>query len=171
MPFIRRPALLAALLVTACAIADSRTAQYAQKRLVGMSEVDLESCLGSPDQHASFGDVDVLTYDTTSSSSMGYSIPVIGGLSFSNGGNCHATFDLKDKHVTRVLYSGETNAIAAPDAYCAPIIRTCLGQLGPAPADYSRRNAEANSSSQPSMSSQPPAGASSPRLTPSSPSE
>jgi hypothetical protein len=51
------------------------------------------------------------------------------GLSFSNGGNCHATFDLKDGHVTKILYSGEKNATLAPDAYCAPILRTCMGQL------------------------------------------
>jgi hypothetical protein len=130
----RRLLWLAPLLLAACAIADSHTAHMAQTRLVGMSEVDLESCLGVPDQHASFGDVDVLTYYTSSSSSTGYSIPVVGGLSFSNGGNCHATFDMKDKHVVRVLYSGEKNALAATDAFCAPILKTCLDQLANTPA-------------------------------------
>jgi hypothetical protein len=119
----------APLLFTACAIADSHAAHVAQTQLVGLTEVDLESCLGVPDQHASFGDVDVLTYYTASSSSTSYSIPVIGGLGFSNGGNCHATFDLKDGHVVRLLYSGEKNAFVAPDAYCAPIMTTCLGYL------------------------------------------
>jgi hypothetical protein len=120
---------IAPLLLAACAVEDSRTAHVAQTQMVGMSQVDLESCLGAPDQHATFGDVDVLTYYTTSSSSMNYSIPVIGGLGFSNGGNCHATFDLKDGHVVRVLYSGEKNAFAAKDAYCAPILNTCLSTL------------------------------------------
>jgi hypothetical protein len=129
MPPALRLLCFAPLLLTACAIEDSRTAHVAQTEMVGMSQVDLESCLGVPDQHATFGDVDVLTYYTASSSSMTYSIPVIGGLGFSNGGNCHATFDLKDGHVVRVLYSGEKNAFAATDAYCAPILNTCLGTL------------------------------------------
>jgi hypothetical protein len=121
--------LFAPALLGGCAIQDSRMVDRAQTQMLGLSEVDLESCLGVPDQHASFGNVDVLTYDTTSSSSTGYAIPVIGGLSFSNGGNCHATFDLKDGHVTKILYSGEKNATLAPDAYCAPILRTCMAEL------------------------------------------
>ncbi len=135
----RRLIWLAPLLLAACAVADSHAAHMAQTRMLGMSEVDLESCLGVPDQHASFGDVDVLTYYTSSSSSTGYSIPVVGGLSFSNGDNCHATFDMKDKHVVRILYSGEKDALAATDAFCAPILRTCLDQLEatPAPASVS----------------------------------
>jgi hypothetical protein len=32
--------------------------------------------------------------------------------------------------VTQVLYSGEKNALAATDAYCAPILNTCLDHLG-----------------------------------------
>jgi hypothetical protein len=32
--------------------------------------------------------------------------------------------------VTQILYSGEKNATGAPDAYCAPIMRTCLTHLG-----------------------------------------
>ena len=39
------------------------------------------------------------------------------------------TFEAINGRVVRVLYSGEKNATGAPDAYCAPIIRTCLGQI------------------------------------------
>lgn len=118
-------------LLTACAAQDSRIAHDAQTRLLGMAEVDLESCLGVPDQHNSFGTTDVLTYYTTSTSSDSYALPVIGGISFTNGGYCHATFQLKNDHVTQILYSGEKNATGAPDAYCAPILRTCLDHLAP----------------------------------------
>ncbi len=108
---------------------DAHIAHTAQTRLIGLSEVDLESCLGVPDQYKSFGATDVLTYYATSQSSMSYSLPVVGGPGFSNGGYCHATFQVSDGHVTRILYSGEKNATFAPDAYCAPILRTCLGFL------------------------------------------
>jgi hypothetical protein len=124
---VRLLSLLA--LVGACSVEDSRVAHDAQARLMGMSEVDLESCLGAPDQHSSFGNTDVLTYDATSTSGDSYSLPVIGGLSFTNGGYCHATFQLINQHVTQILYSGEKNATGASDAYCAPIVRTCMAHL------------------------------------------
>lgn len=112
-----------------CAVEDSRIAQRGRTALLGMKEVDLEACLGSPDQHSSFGSTDVLTYYANSTSSNGFSPPVIGGFSINNGAYCHATFRLDDGVVTHVIYSGEKNATLAPDAYCAPIIRSCLAEL------------------------------------------
>jgi hypothetical protein len=120
---------LAPFLLTACSVKDSHIAHEGQTRLMGMAEVDLESCLGVPDQHNTFGATDVLTYYATSTSADSYSVPVVGGLSFSNGGYCHATFQLRNGHVTQILYSGEKNGTLAPDAYCAPIMRTCLEHL------------------------------------------
>jgi hypothetical protein len=124
---------LASLLLAGCSIHDSRIADRAQTRLIGMSEVDLESCLGVPDQHASFGSTDILTYYASSTSSTSMTVPIVGGPGFSFGGYCHATFQLKDHHVTQILYSGEKNATLAPDAYCAPILRTCLAHLRDSP--------------------------------------
>ena len=125
-------------LLTACAVNDSHIAHDARSQLMGMATVDLESCLGVPDQHATFGTTEILTYYATSTSSDSYSIPLIGGFGFSNGAYCHATFQVRDGRVTQILYSGEKNATLAPDAYCAPIVRTCLEHLRstatPAPA-------------------------------------
>jgi hypothetical protein len=126
---LSRFALLAPMLLAACAVKDSHIADNAKISMMNMSEVDLESCLGVPDQHATFGNTDVLTYYAGSSSSTSYSVPLVGGLGFSNGGYCHATFQLKNGHVTQLLYSGEKNATLAPDAYCAPIMRTCMQVL------------------------------------------
>lgn len=125
------PRLIIAMpfLLAACAVKDLHIAASAKISLMNMSEADLESCLGVPDQHATFGNTEVLTYYANSASSTSYSVPVVGGLSFSNGGYCHATFRLDNGHVTRLLYSGEKNATLAPDAYCAPIMRTCLDTL------------------------------------------
>jgi hypothetical protein len=120
---------LTPLLLGSCALEDSHIAHEARTRLMGMAEVDLESCLGVPDQHSTFGTTDVLTYYATSTSSDTWSVPVIGGFSFSNGAYCHATFQLRGGRVTQILYSGEKNATLAPDAYCAPIMRTCIAHL------------------------------------------
>jgi hypothetical protein len=122
-------AWLAAGLLCGCAAKDSRIAQRARTLLMGMPEEDVESCLGAPDQHATFGTTDILTYYGTSMSTDSYSVPVIGGMAFGNGGYCHATFQVTDGRVTQILYSGEKNATFAPDAYCAPIPRTCVGLL------------------------------------------
>ncbi|WP_419730707.1 hypothetical protein [Lichenicola sp.] len=122
--------LCLSMLLGGCAVEDSHIAHSAETRLIGLSEVDLEACLGVPDQHASFGTTDVLTYYATSSSSMSYSVPIVGGLGLSNGGYCHATFRVDQGRVTQLMYSGEKNATLSPDAYCAPILRTCLGWLG-----------------------------------------
>jgi hypothetical protein len=115
---------LAPLCLAACAVKDSRIAERAQTRLIGMSEVDLQSCLGSPDQHSTFGNTDILTYYATSTSSTSLAVPVIGGIGLNYGGYCHATFQVQNGTVTQILYSGEKNALLAPDAYCAPILAT-----------------------------------------------
>jgi hypothetical protein len=121
--------LILAPVIAGCAVNDSHIARAAPQRLIGLSEVDLQACLGSPDQHTSFGTTDIITYYANSDSSMNYSVPIIGGLSFSNGGYCHATFRIDNGTVTQVIYSGEKNATLAPDAYCAPIVRSCLERL------------------------------------------
>lgn len=122
-------ACLLALLPCACAVEDSDIAMEARTRLLGMADVDLQSCIGAPDQRSSFGAVEVLTYYATSTSNINWSVPVVGGLAVTNGGYCHVTFQLTSGRVTRIMYSGEKNATLAPDAFCAPILRTCMETL------------------------------------------
>lgn len=121
------PLLLLAL--DGCSLKDSWLARAAPAALTGLAEADLESCLGVPDQHANFGAVTVDTYSFSSSSSANYTIPIIGGVGVSHGGNCKATFRIEDGRVARVIYSGEKSALFAPDAYCASIVRTCTEWL------------------------------------------
>ncbi len=152
---------LAPLLLSSCAVHDSHIAHDAETRLLGMAEVDLESCLGVPDQHSTFGNTDILTYYATSTSSDSWSIPVIGGFSFSNGAYCHATFQVRDGRVTQILYSGEKNATMAPDAYCAPIVRTCVAHLQSAAAAATPSAAQQPAQSVPAA----PVGAQAPAAT------
>lgn len=121
--------MLVALLLPACAVKDSDIAQEARTRLMGMSEADLESCIGVPDQHSRFGNTDILTYYATSTSDINWSVPVVGGVGVTNGGYCHITFRVTSGTVSQIMYSGEKNATFAPDAYCTPILRTCIDQL------------------------------------------
>ena len=118
-----------AIALSGCAVHDSEIARSAQKRLIGIGEADLETCLGSPDQHSSFGTTDIVTYEFSSSSSTSWSLPIVQGPSFSNGGNCRMTIRFDGQVSDRILYSGEKNGTAAPSSYCAPIVRTCLETL------------------------------------------
>ncbi len=121
--------MLCLIALNACAVADSRVAQRGKTRLLGMKEVDLVACLGSPDQHSGFPGTDVLTWYAASDSSLSFSPPIIGGFAANNGGYCHVTARVDGGLVTHVIYSGEKNATLAPDAYCAPILRSCLAGL------------------------------------------
>jgi hypothetical protein len=108
------------------------TAKTAQQTLIGWSELDLEACLGAPDQQSMLGDTDILTYygNSTSNKSFSLGLPFLGGFSLASGGGgyCHAVFRIKDGRIAEVRYNGETNATPAPDAYCAPIVRDCVQQ-------------------------------------------
>lgn len=48
------PALLASL--AGCSVEDSHTAHRAENLLLGMTQPDIEACLGVPGQHSEFGD-------------------------------------------------------------------------------------------------------------------
>lgn len=111
--------IVALSLCTGCALKDADTVAAARTRLLGMAKLDLEACLGVPDQHSAFGDSEILTYYATSTSNGGVTLglPLLGGLSLAGGGSCHATFKLDNGRVTEVRYTGETNATFAPNAY------------------------------------------------------
>ncbi len=130
---IRGLLLVGLPLVAGCAVEDSRIAAEARTRLLGLKEVELVACLGGPDQHSSYAGTNVLTWYANSNSSIGFSPPVIGGFSINNGGYCHVTVRTDAGVVSHVIYSGEKNATLAPDAYCAPILRSCMAELRAAP--------------------------------------
>lgn len=65
---MRRMILLTLLGLGGCAVNDSRVALKAQHQLVGLTELQLETCAGVPDEKASFGGTDILTYYATSTS-------------------------------------------------------------------------------------------------------
>jgi hypothetical protein len=123
---MRQAALAVVALLSACSISDSHLAERAKTSLLGMNELTLQTCMGVPDEKSVFGKSEVLTWYATSTSSSSYSIPLIGGIGFSNGGYCHTIVRLDDGIVTGVRYVGETRAFAAPDAYCAPSVGGCV---------------------------------------------
>jgi hypothetical protein len=142
--FVRRVALAGLVLLAGCSVGDSRTADRAERSLIGMQEVDLLTCMGVPDEQAAFGSTKILTYYSTSTSSTSISIPLIGGIGDSYGGYCHTIVKLQNGRVMGVRYTGETNAFVAPNAYCASTVRGCVNDPpaptmpGPAPVAAGR---------------------------------
>jgi hypothetical protein len=131
MPMKALVATVLTCILGSCALNDARTAHIAQQRLIGWSELELEACLGAPDQHSTFGDTDILTYFANSTSNKGISLglPFIAGITMGGGGYCHAIFRVREGRVAEVQYAGETNATLAPNAYCAPIVRGCVDKV------------------------------------------
>ncbi len=126
--------LAIAFALTACSVRDSATARRAESTLVGLAQVDLEGCMGVPNRRDRFGRTSVLSYDgnSTSTGGMTVTLPIVGGVSFSGGGYCHMNVRLDGGRVTAVHYTGETDAFLSPEAYCAPLVRSCLQTLHPA---------------------------------------
>jgi len=126
-----------AMALTGCSVRDSLTAIRAEKGLIGLSEVDLESCMGVPNRRDIFNQTMILSYDgnSTSSGGMSLTLPIVGSINFSGGGYCHMNVRIDSDRVTEVHYLGETDAPMAPEAYCAPLVRSCMKSLPAPPAD------------------------------------
>lgn len=119
--------LMSALFLSAslvgCAAIDERMAQAAKVDLVGMSALDVQTCLGLPDQRLVSGKTTLLTYFANATRTFGMSA---GLVSLSFGGYCHATVRIERDRVTGVTFSGDTSSLMRHDAACAPIVRSCL---------------------------------------------
>jgi hypothetical protein len=125
---VKRTALLvlAAISLSGCADDETMIAQTARTSLVGMSELNLETCLGIPDHTVTQGKTTLFTYTSTAARTLNLSIPVVNGIGVSFGGNCRATFRLDNGHVTSVTYGGDSYGFEGPDSACAPIVRGCV---------------------------------------------
>lgn len=107
-----------------------QTAQIAKTSLLGMSELDLEACLGLPDQKITKGKTTLFTYTATAGRTLNLTVPIVNGIGMSFGGYCHATFRLEDGRVTDINYSGDTTTFEGEDSVCAPIVRSCVEKHG-----------------------------------------
>jgi hypothetical protein len=120
----------ASFALAACATAtqDAEVAKSAKTRLIGLSELQLETCLGLPDQKLTKGKTTLFTYNANSASNLSISAPIVSGVGVAFAGYCHATFRLESGRVTEIHYSGQTDDMGNKDAVCGPIVRSCVEQ-------------------------------------------
>lgn len=118
------------LFLAGCADDSVQVARQARTSLLGMSELQLESCLGLPDQKVTDHKTTLFMYNANSSHSVSLTIPVIDFVGASFNGYCHATFRIEKDRVVAVNYSGDTDDPlgGGKDAVCAPIVRSCYAE-------------------------------------------
>lgn len=109
-----------------CANDETLVAETAKTSLIGMSELDLQTCLGIPDHTITEGKISLFTYTSTAARTLNLSVPVVNGIGVSFGGNCRATFRIESGRVTAVNYGGDSYGFEGPDSACAAIVRGCV---------------------------------------------
>jgi hypothetical protein len=67
-----------------------------EDELVGLSELELETCLGLPDKEATKGKTTLLSYNATSARTVNLSIPIVNGIGVSLAAYCRAIFRLEN---------------------------------------------------------------------------
>jgi hypothetical protein len=116
--------------VSGCAYENTLRAERAKTSLVGMSELDLETCLGLPDKEATKGKTTLLSYNATSARTVNLSIPIVNGVGVSIAGTCRATFRFENGRVASVSYTGDGDPLEGQNSACGSLMRACLSRRG-----------------------------------------
>lgn len=123
-------ALGLAITSSGCGYENTFKAEQARTSLVGMSELELESCVGLPDKEATKGKTTLLVYNAPNATTINLSVPIVSGLGVSMAGYCRATFRLENGQVTSVAYNGDSDPLEGEDSACGPLVRACRSGRG-----------------------------------------
>ncbi|MFB3109233.1 MAG: hypothetical protein ACE1ZE_07695 [Candidatus Binatia bacterium] len=125
-----RAGLIFVVFVVGCAIHRANLAERARTELVGMSKVDLVSCVGAPVRSGKVGDMEVLTYvgggDTIGFAGGGAGSGVGGGAVALKRRYCEVTFVLRNDVVEKINYLGRTGGLLSKGEQCAFVVENCL---------------------------------------------
>jgi hypothetical protein len=72
-------ALGLAISSSGCGYQNTFKAEQARTSLVGMSELELESCVGLPDKEATKGKTTLLVYNAPNATTINLSVPIVNG--------------------------------------------------------------------------------------------
>jgi hypothetical protein len=111
-----------------CAYENTLMAARAKTSLVGLSELELETCLGLPDKEATKGKTTLLCYNATSARTVNLSIPIVNGIGVSLAAYCRAIFRLENGRVAGVTYTGDGDPLEGPNSACGALMRACLSR-------------------------------------------
>ena len=123
-------ALGLAITSSGCGYENTFKAEQARTSLVGMSELELESCVGLPDKEATKGKTTLLVYNAPNATTINLSVPIVNGVGVSIAGNCRATFRLENGRVASVSYTGDGDPLEGENSACGSLMRACLSRRG-----------------------------------------
>ena len=142
----RAVALIGLLAVTLCGCAaqEARNAYLGRTQLVGLSQSDVRMCAGFPTGTAEDRRSEIWTYEHGGTTPGGLTTPALplmmpwgpSSVGVATDGYCRVQLRFVKDRVAEVEYAGATDVGAARNAFCSPIIRTCLSykESGPKPA-------------------------------------
>ncbi|MCZ0735438.1 hypothetical protein [Phreatobacter sp. AB_2022a] len=121
-------------ILSGCGAYEARLAQFARYRLAGLSQGDIRMCAGMPNSTAPDGRGEIWMYEhggTTPGGMVapGLSVPTPTGpvsIGVATDGYCRVQIRFVDGKLVEVDYAGQTSIGAARDAFCAPIVQSCL---------------------------------------------
>ncbi len=130
------------LFCAGCAAQDGKLAEQGRASVIGFTQKDMRMCAGFPTQTLTQGDTEYWSYKSQTAQAGGIAVStpltVVPGLSQTSNltapsGNCSMQVRFEQGHVAEIAYSGDTDLAGIQHAYCAPVIKNCIGYT-PAPA-------------------------------------
>ncbi len=133
--WLRAAASLVLLAVSGCAAQDGRIASTARQRVIGFTPTDMRMCAGFPNQTYSEGNTTFWSYKVQAAAAGGIAVStplaVVPGLSQTTSlgtpsGSCSMQVRFVNGRVAEIAYSGDSDMAGIANAYCAPLIKSCL---------------------------------------------
>ena len=133
--WLRLAGSLLLLAVSGCAAQDGRIADTARQRVIGFTPTDMRMCAGFPNQTYSEGNTTFWSYKVQAAAAGGIAVStplsVVPGLSQTTSlgtpsGSCSMQVRFVNGRVEEIAYSGDSDMAGIANAYCAPLIKSCL---------------------------------------------
>lgn len=127
--------------LSGCGYYSSHLAHKAQSTMIGMTEVDMQACVGIPDKSKVI-DKHVTIYEyqrgrNIAAAATSTLIPVqsvqniFSDMGGGDGKSCVADFRVVDGKVQDVYYSGDNDMLIGTDGVCATVVRGCIRRRVP----------------------------------------
>jgi hypothetical protein len=127
MGIYRISALLACLLLGACAIQRAQVANEAQGQMVGLTKEQVLACMGPPLNKATEGTTEVWSYASGNGET---EVALSGGRGWAAGSSsqryCTVNVTMVAGRVSRLNYVGPTGGLLTPGEQCAFALQNCV---------------------------------------------
>jgi hypothetical protein len=120
--------LLLSITLTSCAFRRACIAQDAKRLMIGMTELELIQCAGTPNRQQKFANRKFYTFIGGRDIEHVFDDDDSFDSGFSYSRYCEVTVELIHDLVTKVTYRGRTGGLITADEQCAFVVERCLGR-------------------------------------------